>query len=59
MIDEHSSLFEVFLMLISIAGLATHIILCCGAERWGFLIIGTIITPMGIVHGIGNFCGFW
>lgn len=35
----------------------THIIVCLGAGKWGFLIAGAILPPIGIIHGIGLWFG--
>ena len=37
----------------------THIIICLSQEAWGFLIAGAIMFPIGIIHGVGLWFGFF
>lgn len=37
----------------------THVIHCIQEERWVFLLAGAIFAPIGVVHGIGLWIGFW
>ena len=29
----------------------THVIVCFGAGAWGFLLVGAIFFPIGLLHG--------
>jgi hypothetical protein len=40
------------LSIISVAAWITHVVFCIEHDRWGFLIAGAIMFPIGIVHGI-------
>lgn len=42
-----------------IAAWLTHIIVCISDDRWGLLIAGAIMFPIGIIHGIGLWLGFF
>ncbi len=48
-----------FLVIGLPAAWLTHLIVCFGDERWGFLIAGAIMFPIAIVHGIGIWFGAW
>lgn len=48
--------------LVGIAALAawiTHVVVCLSAGKWGFLIAGALVFPIGIIHGVGIWFGFW
>jgi hypothetical protein len=37
----------------------THIITCLTLGKWGFLIAGAIFFPIGMVHGVGIWFGWF
>ncbi len=37
----------------------THIITCLATGKWGFLVAGAQFFPIGIVHGVGIWFGFF
>lgn len=37
----------------------THIVTCISDDRWGLLIAGALIFPVGIIHGVGVWFGFF
>lgn len=37
----------------------THVFTCLHDERWGFLIAGALMVPVGIIHGYGLWFGWW
>jgi hypothetical protein len=41
------------------AGWLTHIYVCFTEYLWGFLIVGLLCFPLGIVHGWGRWIGLW
>ena len=43
--------------LMSMAAWLTHVIVCLGDDRWGFLIAGAIMFPIAIIHGVGIWFG--
>lgn len=50
----------VILMMITFAAAwLTHVISCIDDDRWGLLIAGGLIFPVGIIHGIGIWLGVW
>lgn len=49
----------IFLMLAFGAAWLTHVITCIDDDRWGLLIAGGIVFPVGIIHGIGIWLGVW
>lgn len=42
-----------------IAAWVTHIVVCLKAGMWGFLIAGAIFFPIGIIHGVGLWFGWF
>ena len=52
-------LLAVIVILASIAAWFTHVFVCLSEEAWGFLIAGAIMFPIGIIHGIGIWFGFF
>ena len=41
------------------AGWLTHIVACAQDRLWGFLALGAVLVPVGVVHGIGSWFGIW
>jgi hypothetical protein len=37
----------------------THIVSCASDKLWGFLVVGALVFPVGIVHGLGSWLGLW
>ena len=37
----------------------THIVVCIKAASWGLLIAGAIFFPIGVIHGIGSWFGWF
>ena len=35
----------------------THVVVCLGAGKWGFLIAGAILFPIAVIHGTGIWFG--
>ena len=40
-----------------IASWLTHVVVCLGAAKWGFLIAGAILFPIAVIHGTGIWFG--
>lgn len=49
----------IILVIASVAAWLTHVITCIADDRWGLLIAGGIVFPVGIIHGIGIWFGAW
>lgn len=49
----------VLLGLVSVAAWATHVVNCIIAGKWLLLIAGAIAAPVGVIHGVGIWFGFW
>ena len=47
----------VILIFTSIAAWITHVIHCLMAAKYLLLIVGGIVAPVGIIHGIGLWFG--
>jgi hypothetical protein len=41
------------------AALLTHVVSCAHDKLWGFLALGAMVVPVGILHGIGVWFGLW
>lgn len=37
----------------------THIVVCLGAGKWGFLVAGALLFPIAWIHGTGIWLGFF
>jgi len=37
----------------------THVIACLYLGKWGFLIAGALVFPIGVIHGYGIWIGAW
>lgn len=37
----------------------THVVVCIKTASWVFLLAGAIFFPIGIVHGVGSWFGFF
>jgi hypothetical protein len=46
------------LVFASIAAWLTHVISCIAAGAWGLLIAGSLLAPVGIVHGVMIWLGY-
>ena len=42
-----------------LAAWLTHVVYTIRAEEWVFLLAGAIFAPIGIIHGIGLWLGFF
>ena len=49
----------IILVIASVAAWLTHVITCISDDRWGLLIAGGIVFPVGIIHGVGIWFGFF
>jgi hypothetical protein len=47
----------VSLTIIMIAAWVTHVVVCIKTASWLLLIVGAIVFPVGIIHGIGSWLG--
>ena len=51
------NLFASILGFSCFAAWITHVVVCLSAAKWGFLIAGAIMFPIGIIHGFGLWFG--
>lgn len=56
---DFSSLIGITLGVVSLLAWLTHVITSLGEGWWGFLIAGALFFPIGIIHGIGLWLGFF
>ncbi|WP_316196600.1 hypothetical protein [Bradyrhizobium sp. SZCCHNS3053] len=47
------------LLYVALAGYITHIIVCIKAANYLLLIAGGIVFPVGVIHGIATWFGWW
>ena len=47
------------LVVWAIASWLTHVFVCLGAGKWGFLIAGALLFPIALIHGTGIWFGFF
>ena len=47
-----------FIAFVVFASWLTHVISCIAAGAWGLLIAGSILAPVGVVHGIMIWLGY-
>lgn len=45
--------------VVPLAAWLTHVINTIQNEEWVFLLAGAIFAPIGVIHGIGIWFGFW
>lgn len=49
----------IIFFIIMVSAWLTHVITCLSEASWGFLVAGAVFFPVGIVHGIGIWLGFF
>jgi hypothetical protein len=49
----------IILVGVPVGAWLTHVVTCISDDRWGMLIAGGLIFPVGIIHGIGIWLGVW
>lgn len=52
-------LVGVCLLMVPFLAWFTHVFVCFKTGAWGFLIAGALLFPLGIIHGLGIWFGFW
>ena len=41
------------------AAFGTHVYVCIKGAMWTLLIVGAIVFPIGIIHGVGRWFEWW
>ena len=58
--EKFVALLALLLIVVTpVAAWLTHIVVCLKMASWGFLIAGAIFFPIGIIHGIGLWFGYF
>lgn len=57
--ENSGGLIASCIYLVIFAAWITHIVVCISAKAWGLLVAGAIVFPIGIIHGFGEWLGFW
>ena len=52
-------MIQIIIVLIFIPAWFNHIIYCINTELWGFLIAGALFFPIGVIHGIELWFGYF
>jgi hypothetical protein len=52
-----AEVFGLILLAWIAASWLTHVVVCLGAAKWGFLIAGAILFPIAVIHGTGIWFG--
>lgn len=52
-------LFWSLFVVVTLLAWITHIVNCFTDDQWGFLIAGALFFPLGIIHGVGIWFGWW
>lgn len=50
---------NLFIGILMVVAWLTHVVTCLSTASWGFLIAGAIMFPIGIIHGVGIWFGFF
>lgn len=56
---DFSSLIVMAIGIVSVLAWLTHVVTSLGEGWWGFLIAGALFFPIGIIHGVGLWLGFF
>ena len=56
--EDYGALLGLVLVLLTFAGWCQHIYACFGEDNWAFLILGAVLSPIGIIHGWSIWLGF-
>lgn len=54
-----AGLFGLALAVVMVASWVTHIVVCLQNEQWLLLIAGAIAAPIGMIHGVGLWFGWF
>jgi hypothetical protein len=52
------SLIGAGIVIVAIGSWLTHVVSCIAAGAWGLLIAGSLLPPIGIIHGIMTWLGY-
>ena len=53
------SMYGIGLLVALVAGWITHIVYCFQNAEYLLLLAGALVAPVGSIHGIGLWFGFW
>jgi hypothetical protein len=57
--EELGRLLALLAVSLGFAGWGQHLYTWFSEKLWGFLIAGAIVFPVGVIHGIGIWLGWW
>lgn len=55
---SYVAMYAVLLSVI-LGSWATHVINCIKDEQWFLLLIGVLVAPVGMIHGVGIWIGLF
>lgn len=58
-LEAAQAVFGIILSFVVAAAIGQHICSCFSQGNWGFLLLGTILTPIGAINGFGIWLGLW
>lgn len=50
---------DLTLGIIAFAAWVTHIVYCFQVHEYVLLLVGTVVFPVGVIHGVGLWFGAW
>jgi hypothetical protein len=53
------ALLGIAIVLLTFAGWCQHLYTCFNEGLWGFMIVGAILSPIGVIHGWGVWFVWW
>jgi hypothetical protein len=45
--------------IVVVSAWVTNVVVCIYEHAWALLLIGAIIFPIGVIHGVGVWLGVW
>lgn len=57
--DNAKSFLAIAVMFAVFSAWLTHVIVCLLAHWWGLLVAGAIFFPIGIIHGVMIWLGYY
>jgi hypothetical protein len=51
-------LAAIAIVLTTVAAWATHVIVCINSSAWILLVVGIVVPPIGLLHGVGIWFGW-
>lgn len=46
-------------LLSIVAAWVTHVVVCIKTTSWSLLVFGIVVPPIGLIHGVGTWFGWF